>query len=193
MNAQPFLITGLPRSRTAWLSVLCTTGNAICYHEPSICFDDIADLRDFYDKGTARYIGASDAGLGFFLSWILENIKPRTLIVDRDVDEVNRSLSRIGLKPKNSMTLLHRELRKFQSHPLVMWVPFFALERKHIVQKIFSHLMPGEDFDETRYEHLSSMNIQVDFAKKVAQIRKHKWPLLWNEHGNANFSDRAVA
>ena len=31
-----FLITGLPRSRTAWMAVAATDGTAVCYHEPTM-------------------------------------------------------------------------------------------------------------------------------------------------------------
>jgi len=33
MDKKYFFITGLPRSRTAWLSVLLTQGNSFCFHE----------------------------------------------------------------------------------------------------------------------------------------------------------------
>ena len=174
MNATPFLITGLPRSRTAWLSVLCSTGQAICYHEPIGGMRDISDIEALYKSEFYKFVGISDSTLGFFLPWILKNVKPRTVIIERDMKEVMQSLFEIGLPRSNLVELLMDRLREFKDHPLVMWVPFEALKTKRVVQKIFWHLMPNSAFDEMRYEQLEKMRIAVDVKTIFAEAKRHK-------------------
>jgi hypothetical protein len=174
MSAKPFLITGLPRSRTAWLSVLMSTGPAICYHDILGQVSDIEDLPRLFQSDFYKHVGIADCGFGFFLGRILDTIKPRTLIVDRDPAEVAQSLHKLGFPRTNLPDLLHSSLLPFRDHPLVMWVPFESLERKRVVQKVFWHLMPGEPFDEVRYEHLAKMRIECDVKKTLAEYHTRK-------------------
>lgn len=83
-----YLVTGLPRSRTAWLAV--ATG---CPHE--------AISREGYESFKVRWRrGLSDSGAGFFLDRILTEIKPKTLIIERDKEDVIQSLERYAGKLK---------------------------------------------------------------------------------------------
>jgi hypothetical protein len=59
-----FFITGLPRSRTAWLANWLTTGETFCYHDG---LSGCASLDAFDRKLAAHPIcGDSDSGLAFF-------------------------------------------------------------------------------------------------------------------------------
>lgn len=174
MPAQKFLITGLPRCRTAWLSVLCTIGGSMCYHEPMARMVDISDLEQIYSSEYYKHIGVADSGLGFFLDWILKNMAPRTLIVERDPKEVTESLFKLGVARSNYSHLLLEKLQEFRDHPLVMWVPFEALNTKRVVQRVFWHLLPGMAFDEERYEQLEKTKIETDPARTFKEAEKHK-------------------
>lgn len=175
MTAKPFFITGLPRSRTAWMSVFTTTGDSICYHEPITKIHEIEDLKGIFSSDYYKYVGVSDSGLGFHLKWILENIKAPTVIIDRDIDECNSELEKLskGRLPKtNFCELLHKELVSFKDHPLVMWVPFKEMKKKSIMGKVFCHLMPDVTFDELRFEELDKLNIQVIFDDVLEFVRE---------------------
>jgi hypothetical protein len=174
MGAKPFLITGLPRSRTAWLSVFMTTGSSICYHDAIAAIAEIEECAKLFKSEFYKFVGVADCGFVFFLDWILENIKPRTLIVERDPAEVTESLVQLGLPRSNIAQIMHAELIKFRTHPLVMWAPFESLERKRVIQKAFWHLMPGEAFDDARYEHLAKMRIETDVKRTFEQYRQHQ-------------------
>lgn len=162
MSAKPFFITGLPRSRTAWLSVLMTTDDTICFHEPSRDIANLDDLGKKFESEQHRYVGVSDSGLGFLASDILERFKPRTLIVERPIQEVEASLDAMGFPASNYCEALKAELDLVKDGPLVMRVPFQLLGDKRVAMRIFWHLMPGIPFDEERFEALSWMNIQTD-------------------------------
>jgi hypothetical protein len=170
----PFLVTGLPRSRTAWMSVLTTTAHSLCLHEPSAAFKDIEELRGFYDCDYPNFIGASDSGLGFFLPWILENIRPHTLIIERDPQEVTESLCQLGLPRTNYAYLLQEAIEPFRHHPLCLWVRFDRLDDRRTIEKVFWHLMPGVPFDEERWAQLARMHIQVDLRKALQHYSLHR-------------------
>ncbi len=159
-----FLVTGLPRSRTAWFAEFLPD----CVHEPIVDFDEIADIRKTYEV----YKGISDSGLGFWLDWILREVKPRTLIIERDIGEVEASLMAMGtnLPNTNFCELLKVELEKFRHHPLVMWVPFEYLDRN--MAKIWFHLLPGIPFDEERFDIMRQKVVEVDVKEVMKTIRK---------------------
>lgn len=175
MTAQRFLIAGLPRSRTTWLSVFTTTGRSMCYHDPLITMSDISELEDLYESEFYKFVGISDTGVGFFLDLVLPTLAPRALIVERDPDEVYRELIGLGVNTaREQIKMLHDRLLALKSHPLVMWVPYEALNIKRVMQRAFWHLMPGEPFDEVRYEQLTKINMQVNLSQALAEAQKHK-------------------
>ena len=165
MSAQRFMVTGLPRSRTAWLSVLLTGERSMCYHEPSSRMSELSDLFSIYAQEYYDYVGVADSGLGFFIDRILEEFAPRTLIVERPLSEVEQSLAEFGLPASNYCELLKEKLEAVSSHPLVMRVPFGALDDWRWVQQIHWHLVPGLNFDETRFHELAKMQIETDAYK----------------------------
>lgn len=159
-----FLITGLPRSRTLWLAEFMSYGQCICVHEPSEYMRRIEDLKTVYKDNQ----GVSDAGLGFWLEWILKEISPWTVIVHRDIKQVERSLHDLypELPQTNFCELLMEKLNQCRSHPLVMNVSFDALNDMRIMQKVFWHLRPGVPFDEERYRTMNRQIIEVDPVAK---------------------------
>lgn len=77
-----FLVTGLPRSRTAWFAL--ATG---ALHEP-ISQQGYAEFAPKWRDG----MGVSDAGAGMHLHAILSDLKPKTLIVERPCADVFASM-----------------------------------------------------------------------------------------------------
>lgn len=60
---KPFFLTGLPRSRTAWLANFFTWGESHCHHDALRLGPDLATLRDQLQGTEAAYVGDSDSGL----------------------------------------------------------------------------------------------------------------------------------
>jgi len=127
----------------------------------------IEDIRTIY----ADHDGVSDSGLGFWLDWILREVKPRTVIIERDIQEVEESLMAmgLGLPATNFCDLLKRKLDEIQDHPLVMRVPFNALGNVRVMQRVWWHLLgPNVAFDEERFEKMNAQRIEVN-AEHIAQ------------------------
>ena len=157
----PFLITGLPRSKTAWMAVAASTGSSTCAHEPTADLPHWTGVFDLWEAGTLAYTGISDSTLGFHLPEIIETIHPRVLIIERDIEQVEDSLEKLFGVRTNFCPILAGYLR--YEHPLIRRVPFTALAGVTTVQDCLKWLMPSAPHPEqNRLEKLVRMNIQTD-------------------------------
>lgn len=149
-----------------------TTEASVCLHEPISRLLRIEDLILEYEALEGVFKGFSDSGLGFWLEWILKEIQPRTLIIDRDIEEVEQSLveMKMGLPKTNACQLLQVELQKFKNHPLVLWVPFNDLNSR--MKEIWEHLMPGLPFDQERCDTLCSVHLEPKVADLLRDAQR---------------------
>ncbi len=173
----PFLIVGLPRSRTAWWSVVASTPQSICLHEPLRVCASFEELRAVWFSLSLPYVGLSDSGLTFQLGRILSEIEPRTLIVERDTGDALISFERYmdGAefdRPKaiDFFRDCARILGAFHDHPLVKVVRFDDLQNFDVVQDAYRWLMPGNHWP--LRTDLLQMNVQADRAHFLAAAAK---------------------
>jgi len=157
-----FLITGLPRSRTAWLAVAATHGEVVCHHEPKNNLPSWDAIFDTVWSG-GGCVGISDHGLGFYLPEIIRRVAPRTLIVERPIAEVKASLARLGERPTNLCDLLLEALT--YQHPLILRVRYSALANTAVVVACLRWLVPGAEIDAARIARLQGENIQADWNR----------------------------
>jgi hypothetical protein len=169
-HSEAFLITGLPRSRTAWMAVAAMNDQSCCFHEPLrylTRWEDVFDTVWRREYGY-RYIGISDHGLGFHLQEIMRRMAPRTLIIERPLAEVNASLARLGLPPSNFCDILQERLA-FQ-HPMIMRVNYLALTSSTVVMRCLRHLMPDAVLNHHHIPELQALNIQ---AHEIGKVLEH--------------------
>lgn len=178
--ATPFFITGLGRCRTAWLSVVCSTATSICHHEP-VDGDLQAAKALWAHPARQRYVGISEAFLGLHIARVLEDVGPRTLIVERDLDDVLRSFLRYaglqGVKHpgahdhlRSQMVRLRHELALVpEDHPLVRRVAYEDLADKDMVLACMDWLMPG--VEPLNLDAMLHMNVQSDLEHNLAKAR----------------------
>ncbi len=165
-----FLITGLPRSRTAWFSVACTTDRATCYHEPY--FADFAALKSWWMAWPgAHAVGVSDSGLGTNLAQVFDEIKPRTLIVERPIFDVLRSFDAYvghhALYAREPIVSLHKALEAVE-HPLIKRVAYADLERRDVLEGCFDWL----GVQPLNLEQISHMRVNSDLGYNMAKLRQ---------------------
>ena len=163
---EPYLILGLPRSRTAWFAAAAMNDHSICYHEPTRTLTRWDDIFSLWANSWFRYTGISDHGLGFWLPEIMERAAPRTVIIDRPIAEVKASLNGIGLETGNFCELLAERLA-FQ-HPRIMRTPYAALANPLVVLRCLQFLMPDAVLCLDRIRELQSLNIQADVSATLA-------------------------
>lgn len=180
--AKPFYIGGLPRSRTAWLSVIATTGRSVCGHEVSKDFDDFAQLAAAWVRPPhidTEFVGISDSGLGLHVQRILQEIGPRTLIIDRDIEMVRLSLRRYmsGLSYDEAagdafLTRLQRALDSVAKHPLVLRIPYEKLNDATSVQHAMAWLLPGVNM--AHVDPMMRLNVQVQRSALIEELARVK-------------------
>lgn len=181
---QRFIITGLPRTRTAWLSMLCSMmPGAYCAHEPIARMRRWEDYFAFFDNRDWAYLGAADSSLGFHLIELMA-LNPRVLIIDRDPDEVEVSLARQGILSGGYCRVLKACLDQIQPSPQVRRVDFAALGDDDVVASCLWHLMPGVRVDRAKITLAQDMKIETCMDRvneKVAAQRSNVGALLGPE------------
>ena len=166
------MVTGLPRSRTAWWSVVASTPYSVCLHEPAKDCKTFDELKERW-LSLPVYRGISDSGLAFQMGRIMHEIEPRTLIVDRDPNDVLASFRRYWGRPfdeERGGTMLFDAasiLADFHKHPLVRVVKFEALNDYDTAQECFRWLMPGNPHP--LREDLFHMRVNVD-REHIAKV-----------------------
>lgn len=175
--SRPFLVTGLPRSRTAWWSVVTTTPQSICRHEPLKDSNSFEELAAVWSDPKVDYVGVSDSGVVPVLGRILEEIEPRTLIVERPAAEAMRSFENYmrGFAFNREAAALYfetssRMLRNFHDHPLVKVVKFADMNDPDKVVQAYRWLMPKNIWP-VRFE-LLHINVQVDVGHVIREAMK---------------------
>lgn len=171
----PYLITGLPRSRTAWWAVVASTPYSVCLHEPAKECKTFDELKERW-LALPLYRGVSDSGLALQLGRVLEEVQPRTLIVQRDPADVLASFRKYWGQPFNdeaAWRLLidaNDALDEHAGHPLVRCVKFEALNDYDTAQECFRWLMPGNPHP--MREDLFHMRVNVDREHIAAVVSK---------------------
>jgi len=143
-----FVITGLPRSRTAWFSAYLTTGDCICYHEAAAHGDDMdADYA---------HVGTGESGYVLLPDWVRSLGTHKLVVIHRDPDEVDKSLSALKddtVKDKGwLLTAMATQLR--------------ALRGLHIEYEAINDSLPeiheylGLPYSQERADLFTNLNIQ---------------------------------
>lgn len=160
----PFFITGLPRSRTAWLAAWLTTDSAICYHDPQG-----VTLEELQAANPGRRVGIS--GPETCLLWEQYPEAP-WVIVRRESQAALRAFMEVAfdrLKVSDEalaqfwdgrLQLLNRMQGK---HTLV--VEFDELNREEWGKAIWEHIHPQSPFDSERWRLFNGLNIQQELRK----------------------------
>lgn len=168
-----FLITGLPRSRTAWLSALFSTERVICWHEPINKFGSIGAVKNMLDNLTGyQCVGISDSSVGieadFYMSYFFEH---RIVIINRKEDEVLKSLIKfLGINQSQSVKIIDTisegldRIRKVRS---VLEINYEDLNDSVVVNNIWDYCT-DLPFDMFRCELFQNLLINQHAVKVVS-------------------------
>ncbi len=94
LSLEPFFITGLPRSRTAWMAAFLSGAGVMCWHE---LLKHCATREAFYRgmRHPEYRVGDSDCGLPV-TDFQARFPKAKTVVIERDPVEVLASLHDLG-------------------------------------------------------------------------------------------------
>jgi hypothetical protein len=150
-----FLVLSLPRSGSTWCSNWLTTDTTFCLHDP-LSHRNLADLETASFPN--RQWGAACTFLWMFPEWCQEHAS-RILILDRDVNEVQDSLKRIGISGLPDAMII-----KFKAMP-GRRVPYQDLFHPETAHQIWEYLRIEAPFDRERHRLLCEMTINPNLAK----------------------------
>lgn len=159
--ARGFVITGMPRTQMAWLSVLLTTDQSVCYPEPLKDMQDPEDIERLIDAKGYTYVGIADTGMVLFPD-IIDRLHLPVVLVTRDARQVAEELVQMGTDQEAAVTYCERMRRacdRLKTHPFVLGVHADQVRERRMAEKIFWHCLPGIAFDEVRYKLLYQLLI----------------------------------
>jgi hypothetical protein len=173
-----FIVLGLPRSRTAWLSRFLTYGDHVCGHEELRHCRSLGDVEQWFSQSC---IGTSETSAAPF--WrLFERFAPdaRIVIVRRPVADVVESVVRLPSFSVDrealtkAMVQLDRKLDQVAARcKNVLSVSFAELHDEQVCRSVFEHCLPY-DYDPRQFAFWSPINIQIDMraiARYVAAYR----------------------
>lgn len=142
-----YVITGLPRSGTTWLSVFLTTDDCVCLHDPSATMSP-KELQEW--EG-----GVCDTGMWYYHNWCKKN-SDKFVIIERDYQEVNKSLSEImvPLVPKELATYFYSIEADYK-------IQFSELFKEETLRKLWKYVHPNKPFSRIRYLALKDLEINT--------------------------------
>lgn len=167
MNA-PFFCTGLPRSRTAWLSVLFTTEHFTCLHEGIRLCDDFESYVKM--MGGCGADGDSSSGLIAMADKVMEAFPDSPwLIIQRFPNECASSASKVlNIDLQQALAMAYSDRKKLDAicPRNVMRIRFEQLDDETVVRNAWEFLLPGVPFDSARYKTLNELRIEPIIAKR---------------------------
>jgi len=147
-----YFIAGLPRSRTAWLSVFMSQSGIYCHHDG---FNGCSSLGEYKDKVK----GCGDSSTGLTVIDINQEFPDsKVVVIDKNEEELKRCIewckATYGGDAETSLKAL------YDKHKEIKGLHIKQYEIDNSLQKIWEYLVdtPWND----RYQELSNFNITSD-------------------------------
>ena len=155
----PFIIFGLPRSRTHWLSKFLTYRNWHCYHDLPLTVEGVKDLKvKLSQPNTGTVETGLTCGFNMFMEWFPQ---ARIVVVRREVAEVKESARKIGwMFPEGLLEAEAERLDQISLRPNVLTISFGDLNEKAVCAELFRFCLE-QDLPDDWWEMFKDWNIQV--------------------------------
>jgi hypothetical protein len=187
----PFVVFGMPRCRTYWLSQFLGYAHWHCGHDEVRHCRSLDDVRSWLSQ---PYTGTVETAASAF--WrLLVKLAPeaRIVTVRRPVAEVLDSLRRGGLffdphQMRRDMEAYQRKLDQIERRVAgVVSVTFAELESRDVCERVFEHCLPSHRLDHEWWQLMAAQNLQISLPKldryytahqpqldKLAKVAKHR-------------------
>jgi hypothetical protein len=169
-----FLIFALPRSRTAWMSNLFTTGPVFCHHDGMRYSEDPPSLVSVMAAPeAATHVGNCDNGMAVWAEDVLNQFPDaRVAVIQREPRDALASLKAYHSRQGDDIpmaacekiihdTQLGLDLVKASAR-CDLCVPFDGLDRMNVLYSLWVAMIGGGGaFDRARAEALAGMHIEL--------------------------------
>ena len=176
----PFLILGLPRSRTAWASRFLTYGPWACGHDELRRVRGLDDVKSWLSQ---PYTGSAETAAAPFWRLAL-HLRPdlRIVTIRRNPEEAAESAVRAGLTADLDATVrlfrrLDHKLGQVEKRVLgVRSYRFEGLSKEDVCADLFEHCL-GLKHDPVWWSHWDRVNVQISVSELLRYIVAH-WPQM---------------
>lgn len=167
----PFLILGLPRSRTYWLSRALSYAGWECSHDRAPYLRSVDDVKSWLSMDD---VGSAETAA---VPWwrLARHFRPdlKMAVIRRDRGEVIESLMRFGLFDRAKlgpvMERFDRALDSAARAPGCLSVGFDELREEAACARLFEHCLELP-FDRAWWAHLAGQNLQTNLRAQVAYV-----------------------
>lgn len=170
----PFVVLGMPRSRTAWLARFLSYQDWFCGHDQLRYMRGMGDVKAWLTQANT---GTCETGGAPF--WrLLQGMCPeaRVVVVRRPVEEVMESLWKLGLRVDQGalrarLVGLDRKLEQASARlPGALSVSFAELANESACAAVFEHCLPHPHNPEW-WKLVSGINLQINFPATVRYMQ----------------------
>lgn len=168
----PFVVFSLPRSRSAWLSVLLSGPGAICGHDIG---PTLRAPNEFAERLSGDLVGTCETGAAFAWRLIWQMLPDANFVViRRDPEAVVRSLSAFWISGQNEeMRARSAQLEEISALPGTLTVNFAELADEAASAMIYAHCL-GRQMPRAWWAHLDPLNIQVDMQRQLRLLAERR-------------------
>lgn len=165
----PFVVLGLPRSRTFWISRFLSYRGRECEHDPSRHFTSRLDICERFRRFG---YGAADTCLGMIWHEIAGLMPPdlRVAIIHRPCADVKASAAAIGAPMPTDAWLNEFAARLDRIEGLHL--EYASLSRRHGALTLFEHCL-REPFEASWWESLRDLNLQCNSASYLSDVKRN--------------------
>lgn len=163
----PFIIYGLPRSRTFWLSRFLAYGDWECGHDEIRHARSMDDIKAWFAQPCAGTVETAAAPF-----WRLVPPHVRSVVVRRPAAEVVDSLMALGVPFDRAglvalMRRLDHKLDQIERRvPGVLTVQFADLATEEACARVFEYCLPYQH-DHAWWETMAALNLQISVPKLI--------------------------
>lgn len=163
----PYFVTGYPRSGTAWIANLLTSGGGYCLHEGTL----LGAALDAWLCG-APHRGTSDSSILLTSKLVQANPDAKVIWVQRNKEQARQAFLKWLYAgplskqiPPDQFQRLFDQLDEAQEQHLrlrsnVLVVPFRELFLPETAEKIWRYVYPTLEYDKVRGKMLCGLNVQ---------------------------------
>lgn len=159
-----FLIFGLPRSMTAWLSCFLTCGKVFCQHELTSKLASAQEIAESIRQQPFPFSGLADPGALMIWRELTELLPDATIIyIRREPKQSRGSLARVGninadyLFPRYTQLIQHATVFFQHSEPKIL--EFHDLLEEHWLRVLWRWVAGDTELPESHLRKMMSLRV----------------------------------
>lgn len=170
-----YLITGLPRTRSAWLAALLGSLEVPCYHDTLTTFGGLGEFATAADDPKHEFGLSCPGAACVFPDFAAHVFRDKPIVfIARDPDDAFNSASKFLGSPFPEWKTVMRNSADFlaitTSRPMgIMAVEFQQLEDFNVVSKIHEYCT-GKPLPKSRFNVFNDLSVEQNLYKVVRRL-----------------------